>query len=63
MAFRGEESVFSEVSLKLKGVCPESDYEFTDMDTGATFTQKGGELLKITTSSPKESRLVKYRKL
>ena len=63
MAFRGEESVFSEVALKLKGFDPESDYEFTDMDTGATFTQKGGELLKITTTTPKESRLIKYKKL
>ncbi|MBQ7257208.1 MAG: alpha-galactosidase [Abditibacteriota bacterium] len=63
MAFRGEDSVFSEVSLKLKGVDPESDYEFTDMDTGAVFTQKGGEILRIVSQKSKESRLIKYRKL
>ena len=63
MGFRGEDSVFSEVSLKLKGVDPESDYEFTDMDTGAVFTQKGGEILRIVSQKSKESRLIKYRKL
>ncbi len=63
MAFRGEDSPYSEVDIKLKGVCPECDYEITDKDTGEVFVQKGEYMLKIVSKEPKESRLITYRKI
>ena len=63
MGFRGEDSVFSEVSLKLKGLDPQSDYEITDKDTGKVFVQKGSDILKIKSQKPRDSRLITYRKL
>ncbi|MBQ7257209.1 MAG: hypothetical protein IJS60_05895 [Abditibacteriota bacterium] len=63
MGFRGEDSVFSEVSLKLKGLDPQSDYEITDKDTGKVFVQKGSDMLKIKSQKPRDSRLITYRKL
>ena len=63
MAFRGDKSICSEISFNLKGVDKQSDYEFTDKDTGEVFVQKGGELLKIKSEKPRDSRLIKYRKL
>ncbi|MBQ0104984.1 MAG: hypothetical protein KBT47_02985, partial [Armatimonadetes bacterium] len=60
MAFRGEESPYNNVSLKLKGLDENKTYEFTDMDTGKVWIQKGSESLEIKTENMNESRLIRY---
>ncbi len=63
MAFRGDKSICSEISINLKGVDPLSDIEIKDMDRGDVFVQKGGDVLKIKSENVRDSRLICYKKI
>ncbi len=66
VAFRRELCENDTVSVQLGGLEDESTYEFTDCDSGATFTGLGADLkkeMKMTAASKRESKLIKYKKL
>lgn len=44
-AFRRGANAPEKFTVKLRGLCPEKNYTFTDDDTNATFTKSGAELM------------------
>ena len=67
LAFRRARSPFSVLHSKPKGFLPDAVYEFTDRDTGETFTCTGRELLEngldLCINETRKSMLLQYRKV
>lgn len=63
VAFRREMAEAESIEVKLGGVEPDAEYEFTDCDTGEKFVRKGSELksgITLTIKNKRESKLLKY---